>query len=125
MSKPEFQFGTNIAIKIPKDRYDDTLRFYRDTLGMKLIKEEDDSLAESWYCDSGNLRIWFDRVDTYSQTDIWLELKSDDMNHARELLRGSGVSFRDELEKLPEKLDGHWISDPAGVVMLLCFDSNS
>lgn len=52
-------------------------------------------------------------MDTYSQTDIWLELKAGNINKAREYLRGSGVPFRDELEKLPENLDGHWISDPA------------
>ena len=58
-------------------------------------------------------------VENYSQTDIWLELKTSNITQARNYLRDKGVSFRDELEAFTEGLKANWLSDPAGVVLLL------
>ena len=37
---PQFSGGANIAIKCPSHTYDQTVAFYRDTLGLPLIEEE-------------------------------------------------------------------------------------
>jgi len=37
---PQFSGGANIAIKCPSHTYEQTVAFYRDTLGLPLIEEE-------------------------------------------------------------------------------------
>ncbi len=37
---PQFSGGANIAIKCPAHTYEQTIAFYRDTLGLPLIEEE-------------------------------------------------------------------------------------
>ena len=39
---PQFSGGANIAIKCPSHTYEQTIAFYRDTLGLPLIEEEKD-----------------------------------------------------------------------------------
>lgn len=119
MKKPDFKFGTNIAFKIPKFRFDETIAFYKDVLGMKLNKYEHGGSGESYYCETGELCLWFDLMENYSQIDIWLEIKTDSISQARSYLDGRNIPFRQELEKLPDGLEASWISDPAGVVLLL------
>ena len=106
--------GQNIAIKVPSFKWDDTVAFYRDRVGLKELKRTDDSVAFHF----GALTLWIDRVERQSQVDVWLELRTDDPGKAMKHL---GSPLRDELESL-EGIDGHWTSDPAGVVLLLCHD---
>ena len=115
MKRPTFKGGINIAIKIPKDRYESTLNFYKDIMDLELTKESKNSHSLKF----GNNRLWLDMVENYSQTDIWLEIKTDNMENARDYLKQKGIKFRDELEKFPEGLNANWISDPAGVILLL------
>lgn len=61
------------------------------------------------------MTLWIDKVERQSQTDVWLELFSDDPDMALEKLQGP---LRDELEPL-DNVNGHWTSDPAGVVLLV------
>ena len=37
VNSPQFSGGANIAIKCPSHTYDQTITFYRDTLGLPLI----------------------------------------------------------------------------------------
>ncbi|CAN5487797.1 glyoxalase/bleomycin resistance/dioxygenase family protein [soil metagenome] len=119
METPTFKGGYNIALKIPKYQYEKTLRFYREVLGLDLKKESDVNYEESYSCRFGPIKLWLDRVDNYSKTDVWLELETSDMEKAKDYLQSKEVHFRSELEKLPADLNAHWISDPAGVVFLL------
>ncbi|WP_177197151.1 VOC family protein [Dyadobacter koreensis] len=118
-NRPVFDGGVNVAVKIPLDRYDKTIQFYRDILGFKLTPYFHEFTGQSHYCRFGTLTLWLDRVDYFSQTDIWFELNTDNIVQARNYLSENGVNFRPELEKLPEDLKADWISDPAGVVMIL------
>jgi hypothetical protein len=103
--------GRNIAIKVPLHRWDEMVAFYRDRAGLAVRQELADSIA----FDFGAITLWIDRVATRSQVDVWLELISDDPGAALKLLGGPQ---RDELEPL-DGVEGHWTSDPAGVVLLL------
>lgn len=103
--------GRNIAIKVPLHRWSDTVAFYRDRVGLAVRKETADSVAFAF----GGMTLWIDRVATQSQVDVWLELSTDDPSAALDQL---GSPKRDELEPL-DGVDGHWTSDPAGVVLLL------
>ena len=103
--------GKNIAIKVPRHRWDETVAFYRDRVGLKITKELADSVVFAF----GDVSLWIDRVDTQSQVDVWLELITDDPDQA---LADLESPKRDELEPL-DGVNGHWTSDPAGVVLLL------
>jgi len=103
--------GRNIAIKVPKHRWADTVAFYRDRAGLPVKRTLDDSVA----FDFGNVTLWVDRVAKQSQVDVWLELFTDDPDRAVDALGGP---LRDELEPL-ESVNGHWTSDPAGTVLLV------
>lgn len=104
--------GRNIAIKVPLYRWEETVAFYRDRVGLKERSRTDGSVAFEF----GAITLWIDRVERQSQVDVWLELVSDDPDEA---LAQLGSPTRDELEPL-ENVRGHWTSDPAGVVLLVC-----
>lgn len=103
--------GKNIAIKVPQHKWHETVAFYRDSVGLRVTKETPDTIAFAF----GTMTLWIDRVEKQSQVDVWLELFSDDPDQALVQL---GSPKRDELEPL-DGVNGHWTSDPAGVVLLL------
>lgn len=63
--------------------------------------------------------LWIDRVTTVSQTEIWLEVITDDMDAAEEYLQTNEVVRCDEIEPLPEGFEGFWISSPANIIHLV------
>src|SRR5690606_15840468 len=103
--------GRNIAIKVPLHNWADTVAFYRDRVGLPVKKE----LASSVAFDFGEMTLWIDRVERQSQVDVWLELFTEDPDGA---LRQLKSPMRDELEPVDD-VNGHWTSDPAGVVLLV------
>lgn len=102
----------NIAIKIPKYKYDDTVHFYKETLKLPYLGFISDAHAFQF----GDVTLWLDCMDNYSQQDVWLELHVDDVKDAAEYFESQGVNRRDEVE-LHENSDGYWISDPAGTIL--------
>ncbi len=103
--------GRNIAIKVPLHKWAETVAFYRDNVGLKVARELEASIG----FDFGAMTLWIDRVERQSQVDVWLELFADDPDRALDSLASPR---RDELEPL-DGVEGHWTSDPAGVVLLL------
>lgn len=111
---PEFRGGNNIALKIPKFRFAETVSFYRDTLKLPYLGEYRGSPQFRF----GPVVLWLDLVENYSQADVWLELYTDDPEHAAKYLTDRGTPLRDEIESL-DGVGGHWVSDPAGTIHLL------
>jgi catechol 2,3-dioxygenase-like lactoylglutathione lyase family enzyme len=112
---PQFSGGANIAIKCPVHTYEQTVAFYRDTLGLPLIEEEADGCIFQF----GPNRLWIDKVASLSQPDIWLELETNDTEAAASFLKVNGVPRRDEIEQLREDFDGFFVSAPNGVIHLV------
>jgi len=112
---PQFSGGANIAIKCPSHTYEQTVSFYRDTLGLPLIEEE----AGGCIFQFGPVRLWIDNVPYLSQPDIWLEVETNDTEAAASFLKVHGVPRRDEVEQLREDFDGFFVSAPNGVVHLV------
>jgi len=104
--------GRNIAVKVPQWKWEETVAFWRDRVGLPVHKATAGSVAFTF----GPMILWIDRVERQSQVDLWLELVTDDPAAAVAQLGGP---LRDELEPL-DGVDGHWTSDPAGVVLLVC-----
>ena len=98
---PQFSGGANIAIKCPSHTYEQTIAFYRDTLSLPLIEEEDDGCIFQF----GPNRLWIDRVPNLSHPDIWLELETNDTEAAASYLKVNGVPRRDEVEQAWEFID--------------------
>ncbi|WP_343557031.1 glyoxalase [Sphingobacterium sp.] len=117
--KTQFEAGLNIAIKIPKNKYDKTVGFYRDIL--KLDVEErpitNPTVSRTHRVTFGQNTIWLDCVDNYTHSETWLQLTVPNVAEATAYLQLSGVETCDEFEELPENM--HWITDPAGTVFNL------
>jgi catechol 2,3-dioxygenase-like lactoylglutathione lyase family enzyme len=114
-TKPAFRGGQNIAMKIPPAEFEETLRFYRDVLGLPQL----DSHRPDNVFQSGSSLLWLDCVPDLSRTEIWLELLAPDTVTAAEHLSRWGVERCDSVEKLPPGFDGFWVRSPASVVHLV------
>jgi hypothetical protein len=117
----ELAGGRNIAMKVPPHLWEATVRFYRDVVGLDVI-EHPPTVPPSVCFKFGANRLWVDRVDGFSQAEIWLELNSADVRGAALHLASHGIVRRDEIEPLPEGSDGFWISSPASVIHLVARD---
>jgi hypothetical protein len=115
----KFEGGVNIAIKIPKSKYEDTVAFYRDILKLDVHEKPIDNptVSRTHQVKFGHNTVWLDCVDNYTHSETWLEINTSDVTHATEYLRSKGIDTCDELEQLPENM--HWIMDPAGTVMII------
>lgn len=103
--------GRNIAVKVPLYRYEETVAYYRDRVGLPVTRTLENSTSFGF----GGLTLWIDCVPHQSHGDVWLELFSDEPTEA---LARLGSPRRDELEPL-DTVTGHWTCDPAGTVLLV------
>ncbi|WP_207426154.1 glyoxalase [Pedobacter sp. SYSU D00535] len=115
----KFEGGLNIAVKIPKSKYEETVHFYKKILKLEVQEKpiEHPTVSRTHQVNFGATTLWLDCVDNYTHSETWLELKTSDVNEATEYLSSHEVSTCDELEKIPE--GAHWIMDPAGTVFIL------
>ena len=115
----QFKGGVNIAIKIPKSKYEQTVIFYKDILNLKVEEKPitNPTVSRTHEVKFGNNIVWLDCVDNYTHSEVWLELKTPDVGNAVEYLQSKGINTCDELEQIPENM--HWIMDPAGTVFIL------
>ena len=115
----KFEAGINIAIKIPKSKYEQTVAFYRDILKLEVQEKPIDNptVSRTHEVKFGNNIIWLDCVDNYTHSETWLQLTVPNVAEATSYLQTNGVQTCNEIEKLPENM--HWIMDPAGTVFNL------
>lgn len=111
-----FQAGVNIAIKIPRSKYEKTVAFYRDILKLQVVEKPIDNptVSRTHEVKFGNNIVWLDCVDNYTHSETWLQLTVPDIEEATKYLQSNGVDTCDEIEELPKNM--HWIQDPAGTV---------
>ena len=111
-----FQAGVNIAIKIPRSKYEKTVAFYRDILKLQVVEKPIDNptVCRTHEVKFGNNIVWLDCVDNYTHSETWLQLTVPDIEEATKYLQSNGVDTCDEIEELPKNM--HWIQDPAGTV---------
>ncbi|PCL90385.1 VOC family protein [Paenibacillus lautus] len=114
MTSADIQFigGNNIAIKIPKHKYEETVHFYKEVLRLPYLGFRDGSHAFQ----HGPNTLWLDCMLNYSQQDVWLEVNTEDPEEASRYLREHRVDRRDEVE-VYENSRGYWISDPCGTII--------
>ncbi|MCZ2815330.1 hypothetical protein [Modestobacter sp. VKM Ac-2984] len=115
---PTFTGGRNIAMKVPPHQWEETVRFYRDTLALRELDNPYDTGPQSVGFEFGANRLWIDRVPTISQAEMWLQVTTDDTAAAAELLAAHGVARCDDIEPLGTT-SAYWISSPASIVHLI------
>lgn len=115
----KFEAGINIAIKIPKSKYDQTVAFYRDILKLEVEEKpiKNPTISRTHEVKFGNNILWLDCVDNYTHSETWLQLTVPNVEEATNYLQSNSVETCDELEELPDNM--HWIQDPAGAVFNL------
>lgn len=113
---PKFEAGINIAIKIPKSKYEKTIAFYRDILKLEVEEKPitNPTVSRTHEVKFGSNIVWLDCVDNYTHSETWLQLTVPNIKDATKYLQSNGVETCDEIEELPENM--HWITDPAGTV---------
>lgn len=96
MNKPkgEFKGGNNIALKIPKYQYSETVHFYKEVIKLPYLG----NMAGSHAFQFGDVTLWLDCMDNYSKQDVWLELQTDNVKVAADYLRENHINRRDEVE---------------------------
>lgn len=110
-----FKGGRNMALKLPAHQFDATLRFYRDTLGLPVTVMEDGSPVVEF----GPMRLWLDRSDSASNSELWLEITTESAKEAEIQLEKAEVVRCDQIEPLPSGFRGFWVMSPANTVHLV------
>lgn len=113
MTKPAFEGGRNIALKVPPHQYDATVRFYAEVLGLERIDRPEIGFV------FGANQLWIDRAPGLSQSELWLEIVTEDTQAASRHFADSGIARCDEIEPLGRNFDGYWISSPCQIVHLV------
>ncbi|ASW73856.1 hypothetical protein IQ37_07005 [Chryseobacterium piperi] len=115
----KFEGGINIAIKIPKHKYEQTVSFYKDILKLEVEEKPIDNptVSRTHEVKFGGNTMWLDCVDNYTHSETWLELNVPNVESAVSYLKNNEVETCDEFEKIPDNM--HWITDPAGTVFIV------
>jgi len=114
--KVSFEGGRNIAVKVPPHQFDETVRFYHETLALERLPT---AVPGSVAFRFGPCTLWIDRSQAMSQAEVWLEVITRDTGQAADALDAAGVVRCDAIEPLPQDLDGFRIASPCGVVHLV------
>ena len=114
MSSADIRFvgGNNIALKIPKYKYEETVHFTKRFWYLPYLGFKDGSHLFQ----HGPNNLWLDCMTHYAQQDVWLEVTTDHPEAAASYLREHQVDRRDEVE-VYENSQGYWISDPCGTII--------
>jgi|GEM_PF-66519 len=118
---PMIKPGRNIALKVPPSEFERTIAFYRDVLGLRELGTSKDGAVGF---DFEGKDIWLDRVPSISQAEVWLELRTDNLNAAAEYFSTQDIVRCDEIEELPDGFRGFWIKNPASLVHLVSEENN-
>ncbi len=119
MVKPNFEPGDNIAIKVPSHQYDRTVLFYKDVLGLEIVSAGSQEPQERMAFKFGNQNLWINCAPETSQSELWLEVKTDNIEKAAEYFNHHQAVRYDDIEPLARELKGFWISSPANIFHLI------
>jgi len=114
-----FKGGTNLAMKVPSNQWEETVAFYRDALGMTAEIVKEGALVAFEF---GSMTLWLDRTEKLAQAEIWLEVATGDAGEAERHLNGLGINRCNFPGKIGPDFDGFWVTSPTGNVHLVYGD---
>ncbi len=114
-----FKGGVNIAMKIPPEKYNETVAFYRDILlfDVEEIPITHPTVLATHRLEFGQNILWLDCVEGISDSKIWFEMCTDDVESAANYLRVNDVTICDEVEEIDSPM--LCIEDPTGNTLLV------
>lgn len=70
------------GIKIPKNKYEKTVDFYKNILKFKVTEKPIDNptVSRTHQVKFGDTILWLDCVDNYTHSETWLQLTVPDLN---------------------------------------------
>lgn len=107
--------GIDIAMKVPPHQYEETVAFYRDTIGLTQITAKTPAVGFEF----GPNKLWIDEAPSASHAEIWLEFFTLDFDAAARRLAEKKVTRCDAIEPLPEGFRGGWLMNPANIVHII------
>jgi len=119
MTMPNFEPGSNIAIRVPVYQYNRTVMFYKEVLGLTALDIAYPDQYESIAFEFGGQNLWIDSAAGLSQSETWLEMKTDNVIQAAEYFNERRVMRRDDIEAPLKDINGFWISNPASIIHLI------
>src|SRR5688572_16525596 len=97
-TKKKIYGGVDIAMKVPPHQFQETIAFYRDTIGLTPITNKAPAVGFEF----GPNKLWIDEAPAMSQAEVWLEFFTDDFATAAAHLAKANVVRCDAVEPLPE-----------------------
>ncbi|TYR35729.1 hypothetical protein FXV77_11625 [Sphingobacterium phlebotomi] len=114
-----FKGGVNIAMKIPPEKYDETVAFYRDILlfDVEEVSITHPTVLATHRLEFGQNILWLDCVEGITDSKIWLEMCTGDVESATNYLRVNDVTICNEVAEIDSSM--RWIKDPTGNTLLV------
>ncbi|WP_437918304.1 VOC family protein [Sphingobacterium sp. LRF_L2] len=115
-----FDAGINIAMKIPLEKYRETVAFYRDILlfDVEEIPITHPTVLATHRLTFGQNILWLDCVKELTSSKIWFEILTKNIMETTNYLHTNEVRFCDEIEAIDQS-KMHWIKDPCDNVILV------
>jgi len=109
-AQPVLSPGRNMAMKVPPARYEQTVRFYREVLGLEALPDNDGQVGFHF----SGMRLWIDKTPGLTRAELWLEVCCENLAATAGYLAGAGIERCDEVGELPAGFRGFWVRNPAG-----------
>ena len=115
-----FGGGALIILRCPSHKYESTVAFYRDILGLRLKQREHQREAIACcfeWSDDANLTVV--RIDKLTHPTIWLTVDATDLPQGQDIFEKSSLLRTDITETLPEGVEGFWSAPPNDMVHII------
>ncbi|KAJ9467984.1 hypothetical protein DIPPA_23048 [Diplonema papillatum] len=110
-----FTGGSNVIVKCPTHKYDSTVAFYRDILGLTVEASTRDTCKIRW---GRKTYLWVLKQDRLAHPCVWLTIEADDVAKAREVVQKREF-LRGEIDPLSEGTASFWVSPLNDMVHLV------
>lgn len=117
--RPNFSSGKNIPIKVPTHEFEKMVNLYKVVLGLNQKNASSPDEFDSVTFEFGDKNLWVDKVAGISQTEVWLEIETDNAVEAKKYLEEQGCTIRNEIEPLLPGFNGFWLSSPSNIIHLV------
>ena len=117
MSDNLFSPGKNIAMNVLPEKFEETVKFYSEILGFRIVDSETPNCVGIAY---GEQTLWIDANKKIKQPEIFFEISVTDLETAKEVLQSQNIeACENPFETLSETYRGFWVRNPAGVIHLV------
>ena len=116
----EVSGSDTIIVRCPSHRYDSTISFYREIMGLHGEYHGKDMCKIEWGKGPGT-GLWIQKVDRLTHPSLWLVVDTNDNDLAKNILKSdSRVTMREaEPDNIADGIGGFWVSPECDLVHLV------